>query len=98
MTALEYFEQQHDRHQRNYNRAVLKGATEEELQNIKRKIGYYSQTAEALKLDKDYVSVVRCKNCVYYKDFLGEMMCHLWIDLLTTKPDDYCSSGERRSK
>ena len=48
MTALEYFEQQRDRHQRNYNRAVLKGAAEEELQNISRKIGYYSQAVVAL--------------------------------------------------
>jgi hypothetical protein len=49
MTALEYFEQQRDRHQRNYNRAVLKGAVEEELQNIKRKIGYYNLAVEALR-------------------------------------------------
>ena len=49
MTALEYFEQQRDRHQRNYNRAVLKGAAEEELQNISRKIGYYSLAVEALR-------------------------------------------------
>jgi hypothetical protein len=49
MTAIEYFEQQRDRHQRNYNRAVLKGAVEEELQNIKRKIGYYSLAVEALR-------------------------------------------------
>ena len=49
MTALEYFEQQRDRHQRNYNRAVLKGAAVEELQNIKRKIGYYTEAVEALR-------------------------------------------------
>ena len=49
MTALEYFEQQRERHQRNFNRAVLKGAAEEELQNIKRKIGYYSLAVEALR-------------------------------------------------
>lgn len=49
MTAIEYFEQQCDRHQRNYNRAVLKGAAVEELQNIKRKIEYYSLAVEALR-------------------------------------------------
>jgi hypothetical protein len=49
MTAIEYFEQQREKHQRNYNRAVLKGAVEEELQNIKRKIGYYAEAVVALR-------------------------------------------------
>jgi hypothetical protein len=49
MTALEYMEKQTDKHRINYNREVLRGASEEVLQNIRLKIGYYEAAVEALK-------------------------------------------------
>lgn len=49
MTALEYFEHQRNKHMISYGQAAMRGATEEELQNISRKIGYYSQAVEVLR-------------------------------------------------
>ena len=98
MTAVKYMRRQVARHKLNYEQAKRKGAPETDLQNISKKIGYYSLALAMLEepmVDEDYVRVVRCKNCVNYKDFFGEMMCKLWIDYLPKDPDDYCSSGER---
>lgn len=55
---------------------------------------------EAVKswLEKaDMVSVVRCKDCKWYKTMYCKM--DRWTDLVTVymaKADDYCSYGERR--
>ena len=49
MTALEYMEKQIQKHQRSYERELLRGATEEMLYNIALKITYYKSAAEALK-------------------------------------------------
>ena len=50
---------------------------------------------------KDYVKVVRCKDCKYYNQNPygddGEMICRCWSDWLHTDPDDFCSSGEKRN-
>lgn len=48
MTALEYFEHQFNKHMISYGQAAMRGATDEELQNISRKIRYYSLAVEAL--------------------------------------------------
>lgn len=49
------------------------------------------------------VEVVRCKDCVFYrdtKDWYGSAYkaCHLRADVIIQKrnPDDFCSRGERR--
>lgn len=48
MTALEYFEQQRNKHMISYGQAAMRGAADEELQNISRKIGYYTEAVVAL--------------------------------------------------
>lgn len=54
MTALEYMERQAQSHRINYNRQVLRGAPEKDLESIKEKIGYYKEAVEALKkVEKD---------------------------------------------
>lgn len=45
----------------------------------------------------DLVSVVRCKYCKHYDEWLGEMMCtrdgyYRWA----MKPSDFCSYGDRK--
>ena len=49
MTALEYMERQAQSHRINYNRQVLRGAPEKDIENIKEKIEHYEAAAEALK-------------------------------------------------
>ena len=48
----------------------------------------------------DVVAVVRCKDCVHYKQNQYStdeyMMCKNWCDWLPTDPDDFCSYGERK--
>ena len=45
-----------------------------------------------MKLPKvDAVEVVRCKDCGHYHDNICPMWCYT-----ETKPDDFCSYGERR--
>ena len=40
----------------------------------------------------EYAEVVRCKDCGHYH----ENVCPIWC-YTETKPDDFCSYGERRS-
>ena len=49
MTALEYMEKQAQSHRINYNRQVLRKAPVKDLEDIKKKIGYYEAAVEALK-------------------------------------------------
>ena len=49
MTALEYMQKELDKHMTNYGRAVLRNATEAELQGIQNKIVYYREAVAALK-------------------------------------------------
>ena len=49
MTTIEYMERQAQSNRINYNRQVLRGAPEKDLENIKVKIGYYEEAVEALK-------------------------------------------------
>ena len=51
MTALEYMEKQVQKHQKNYDRAMERGATIGELVNIQNKISYYEQAVEALRME-----------------------------------------------
>lgn len=48
----------------------------------------------------DAVEVVRCGECRYYRDSLGGYTCEneFWNAeyLVPTKPDDFCSYGERK--
>lgn len=58
MTALEYMEQQVRKHRNSFQRAALKGAPAEELENIRIKIWHYIEAAQALRsrgeLEFDY--------------------------------------------
>ena len=49
MTALEYMTKQLSKHRANYEREKTRGVSEEMLNNILAKIGYYEAAAEALK-------------------------------------------------
>lgn len=46
----------------------------------------------------DVVEVVRCKDCIYYREIesCGGEMCTNWVDWLPTSPNDFCSQGDRR--
>ena len=50
MTALEYMEKQVKKHQLSFCREFDRGAPDEVLENIKKKIGYYEAAVEALKM------------------------------------------------
>lgn len=49
MTALEYMERQIVKHRLNHEQAFARNAPEEQLANIRAKIGYYEAAAEALR-------------------------------------------------
>ena len=49
MTAIEYMIKQLQKHRLNYDKESARGASEEMLQNIKNKIGYYEAAINALK-------------------------------------------------
>lgn len=49
MTALEYMEKQVQKHRMNYDRELARGVPEEQLNNIRAKIGYYEAAVDALK-------------------------------------------------
>lgn len=49
---------------------------------------------------EDVVEVVRCKDCKHYKEWEdGDITCSFWtVDWdVTTKPNAFCSCGERRT-
>lgn len=49
MTALEYMERQASKHRYNFDREAARGALEEQLNNIRAKIGYYEAAVKALR-------------------------------------------------
>lgn len=49
MTALEYMERQVVSNKLNHDRQIARGAPEEDLANIRKKIEYYTAAAEALR-------------------------------------------------
>ena len=49
MTALEYMERQVEKHRLNYYHEFAREVPEEQLQNIRAKIGYYEAAVEALR-------------------------------------------------
>jgi hypothetical protein len=53
MTALEYMERQVVSNRLNHDRQVARGAPEEDLANIRKKIGFYEEAAEALRKECD---------------------------------------------
>ena len=58
-----------------------------------------SQVCNTFTHKKDYVEVVRCKDCKFWKDDIlrddGEIKC-CFIGMYMTKGDNYCSFGKRR--
>lgn len=52
MTALEYFEKQLIKNQQNYDIEEKRGAPEEMLNNIDKKIRYYQAAVDALKKEE----------------------------------------------
>ena len=48
MTALEYMFQQYKKHNINLTQALVRNATQDEIQGIENKIGYYSEAVVAL--------------------------------------------------
>lgn len=53
MTALDYMESQVIKHRLNHDREFARGVPEEQLHNIRLKIGYYEAAVEALKKVSD---------------------------------------------
>lgn len=49
MTALEYMERQVVSNKLNHDRQFARGAPEEDLENIRKKIGYYEEAVKALR-------------------------------------------------
>lgn len=49
MTSLEYMEKKVETNRINYNRQVLRGAPEKQLQDIREKILHYEDAVKALK-------------------------------------------------
>ena len=49
MTALEYFEKQLQKIRLNYDRESARGVPEEQLNNIRAKVGYYEAAVDALR-------------------------------------------------
>lgn len=47
-------------------------------------------------VNKNLIEVVRCRDCKYYEPepYGDVMMCYCGLGW--TKPDDYCSKGERK--
>ncbi len=49
MTAFEYMENQLLKHRLNFGREFARGVPEQQLENIRKKIGYYEAAVEALR-------------------------------------------------
>lgn len=55
---------------------------------------------------KDMVEVVRCKDCIYYKEkgYDSHPYCYYFDEPwspsrgISREPDDYCSKGERKTE
>ena len=47
--------------------------------------------------DKEYVQVVRCKDCKYFHDY-GDGVKNCWGDGGGMKDDDYCSQAKRKDE
>lgn len=53
MTPLEYMASQVVKHRLNHDRELARGAPEEQLHNIRLKIGYYEAACDALREQAD---------------------------------------------
>ncbi len=53
MTALEYMNRQIVKHKLNHDREFSRGVPEEQLENIRKKIEYYTAAAEALEQQRE---------------------------------------------
>lgn len=53
MTALEYMQRQVVKHKLNHDREMAREVPEEQLANIRKKIGFYEAAVEALRKECD---------------------------------------------
>lgn len=53
MTPLDYMTRQLTKHRLNHDRELARGAPEEQLHNIRQKIGYYEAACDALREQAD---------------------------------------------
>ena len=49
MTTLEYMEKELKRHKLNLEREIQRNVPAEQIENIKKKVGYYTEVCEALR-------------------------------------------------
>lgn len=63
MTPLEYMESQVIKRRLNHDRELARGAPEEQLHNIRQKIGYYEAACDALRGRTELESI--CDLCAY---------------------------------
>ena len=60
-----------------------------------------SPTCNLFERKKDLVEVVRCKDCKYWGGATYGYVCNAWSGINTknyTKPDGFCSYGERKMR
>lgn len=75
MTAIEYMERQVVSNKLNHDREFARGAPEEVLENIRKKIGYYEEAVEALKRgERVGMKPKLCANAVHSR-FFGCPVC-----------------------
>ena len=70
MTAIEYMEKETAKHRANYDRETARGASEEMLRNIEKKISHYEAAVDALKNEesKEIVYTLRTDKFKKIKD------------------------------
>lgn len=82
--------------------ALTVTVSREEYEELYRKAKEVNEMANDILADfpsyKEFVSVVRCKDCRWWQDNNGgypHANCH-WCETETPDADDFCSLGERR--
>lgn len=65
MTALEYMEKEARLYRFSYNIGLAKGASEQQLNEIKAKISYYEQAVEALRMENILLNESGCVDFDY---------------------------------
>lgn len=84
MTALEYMERRVEKHRLNHDREFAREVPEEQLQNIRAKIGYYEVAVRAIKeASSTDVAPVRHGRWYWAKD--GHCKCSVCEQYATVK-------------
>lgn len=52
MSTLEFMEKELNRHKSNLDRETRRNAPEEHIENLKKKVGYYTEVCEVLRLER----------------------------------------------